>query len=281
MQIDALGLQTADKKSQTYLTGTDGLAHVALFVWNPSTPAWEKYTPAAAGGQSSTVSVDNFPAVQAVSVDNLPAIQPVSGTVSVSNLPATQPVSGPLTDTQLRANAVPVSGTFWQATQPVSGPLTDTQLRASAVTVSGPLTDTQLRASAVPVSGSLSLGSSTGKTLVMKTGTLASVAATADQVILTYTVTAGKTFYLQYLTIVARLTTYAATATNFGDASLESPAATKLFTQMIANAGAPDISGWNFAEPVAIPAGTVIRVVCTPSAATAFTWRANLGGYEK
>jgi len=29
----------------------------------------------------------------------------------------------------------PVSGTFWQGTQPVSGPLTDTQLRASAVPV--------------------------------------------------------------------------------------------------------------------------------------------------
>jgi hypothetical protein len=34
----------------------------------------------------------------------------------------------------------------------VSGPLTDTELRASAVPVSGPLTDTQLRATAVPVS---------------------------------------------------------------------------------------------------------------------------------
>src|SRR6185503_13808653 len=127
------------------------------------------------------------------------ATQPISGTVAVSNFPATQPVSGtvtatgPLTDAQLRATAVPVSGTFWQTTQPVSlaalpalaagsatigaisntsfnvgnfpatqpvsgtvtatGPLTDTQLRASAVPVSGPLTDTQLRASAVPVSG--------------------------------------------------------------------------------------------------------------------------------
>lgn len=38
-------------------------------------------------------------------------VQPVSGTVTAS---------GPLTDTQLRAAAVPVSGTFWQATQPVS-----------------------------------------------------------------------------------------------------------------------------------------------------------------
>ena len=40
-------------------------------------------------------------------------------------------VTGPLTDAQLRAAPVPVSGTFWQATQPVSGPLTDAQLRAS------------------------------------------------------------------------------------------------------------------------------------------------------
>lgn len=39
------------------------------------------------------------------------------------------PVSGPLTDAQLRAIPVPVSGT-------VTGPLTDTQLRASAVPVS-------------------------------------------------------------------------------------------------------------------------------------------------
>jgi hypothetical protein len=98
---------------------------------------------------------------------------PVSGSVSISGTPA---VTGPLTDTQLRATAVPVSGTFWQATQPVSGPLTDTQLRAAAVpvsgtfwqatqpisgsvsitgtaAVSGPLTDTELRATAVPVSG--------------------------------------------------------------------------------------------------------------------------------
>lgn len=73
-------------------------------------------------------------------------------------------VTGPLTDTQLRAVALPVSGSVstglnpltdaqLRATAvPVSGPLTDTQLRATALPVSGPLTDTQLRASAVPVS---------------------------------------------------------------------------------------------------------------------------------
>jgi hypothetical protein len=88
--------------------------------------------------------------------------------VSISG---TIPVSGPLTDAQLRAVAVPVSGAFFQATQPVSiaasvavtGPLTDTQLRASAVPVSfaapvavtGPLTNAELRATPVPVSGPL------------------------------------------------------------------------------------------------------------------------------
>jgi hypothetical protein len=65
---------------------------------------------------------------------------PVSGTVT-----ANTGLSQPLTDSQLRATAVPVSGTFFQATQPVS--------IAASVPVTGPLTDAQLRASAVPVSG--------------------------------------------------------------------------------------------------------------------------------
>lgn len=66
------------------------------------------------------------------------------------------PVSGPLTDAQLRAVAVPVSGTVT-----ASGPLTDAELRATpvpvsgTVTASGPLTDAQLRATPVPVSGAI------------------------------------------------------------------------------------------------------------------------------
>lgn len=83
---------------------------------------------------------------------------PVSGALSVSNFPA----QTGLTDAQLRASAVPVSGTV-TANTGLSQPLTDTQLRASAVPVSGTLsvdnfpaqtglTDAQLRADAVPVS---------------------------------------------------------------------------------------------------------------------------------
>ncbi len=45
----------------------------------------------------------------------------VDGTVGISGSVA---VTGPLTDTQLRATAVPVSGAFFPATQPVSGTVT-------------------------------------------------------------------------------------------------------------------------------------------------------------
>lgn len=74
----------------------------------------------------------------------------VGGRQPVDGSGVTQPVSGPLTDAQLRAAAVPVSGTVT-----ATGPLTDVQLRATAVPVSGPLTDGQLRATPVPVSGTV------------------------------------------------------------------------------------------------------------------------------
>jgi hypothetical protein len=72
---------------------------------------------------SIATNTGNIPALVSgrVPVDGSGVTQPVSGTVAVSNFPATQPVSG----------TVAVSGTV-----PVSGPLTDTQLRASAVPVS-------------------------------------------------------------------------------------------------------------------------------------------------
>lgn len=58
-----------------------------------------------------------------------------------------------LTADELRAEAIPVLGTVV-----IEGGLTDAELRASAVPVSGPLTDAQLRATAVPVSGTVSVG---------------------------------------------------------------------------------------------------------------------------
>jgi len=134
----------------------------------------------------------------------------------------------------------------------------------------------------VKLTSQVSLGNSRGKTVIGKTGNLVTTGSGADQVILTYTVTAGKTLYLQYIDVTARLTTYATTATLFGTASLENPAATKLVTAMIANAGVINPPYHKeFSEPIPIAAGTVIRIVCTPAAVTSFTWQANFGGYEK
>lgn len=112
---------------------------------------------------------------------------PVTGTFTTDGL----------TDTQLRATPVPVSGTVTangpltntqlrasavpvSGTVTATGPLTDTQLRASAVPVSGPLTDTQLRATAVPVSGT-----------VTATGPLTDTQLRASAVTISGTVTAS------------------------------------------------------------------------------------------
>lgn len=129
--------------------------------------------------------------------------------------------------------------------------------------------------------GQVTLGNTQGKAVIGKPGTLASTTTTVDQVIVTYTVTANKTFYLQYFDVTARLTTYAATATNFGDCSLESPAGTKLYTMMVTTTGQSLPVAAEFAEPIPIASATVVRIVCTPSAVTAFNFRGNLVGYER
>lgn len=101
-----------------------------------------------AAARASLVSILNqLTAGIPLSASTLAALE----TISVANFPASQAVTGPLTDTQLRATPVPVSGTVTATT----GGLTDTQLRASAVPVSGPATDTQLRATPLPVSGTV------------------------------------------------------------------------------------------------------------------------------
>ena len=96
-----------------------------------------------------------------------------NGSVTIANV--TVPTSVTVNNTS--AAPVPVSdagGTLsiddGNGSITVDGPLTDTQLRAAAVPVSGPLTDTQLRASAVPVVG----------TVAARTPLTTSVAGTAS-----------------------------------------------------------------------------------------------------
>lgn len=142
---------------------------------------------------------------------------------------------------------------------------------------------TQSSASSNPI-GSVSLGNSAGKTTVMKTGSLTTTAVTAGQVILTYTVTTGKTFYLQYLSLESRLTVLSATGAILGLIWLENPSGTTVINHTLTNGTneAVDYRGpYCFDEPIAVPSATVIRVLCTPAATTSTLWIANFGGYEK
>jgi hypothetical protein len=123
------------------------------------------------------------------------------------------------------------------------------------------------------------IGNTDGKTVVMKTGTLVTTAVTADQVILTYTVTAGKTFFVEYVIFDATTTVFSNNVL-LGTESFESPAGTKLITdRFTALSNSP--SSMHFAEPIPFSSGTVVRVVCTPVSTTSMTWIANFGGYER
>lgn len=91
---------------------------------------------AAPAGSENGVVVRNIPS----GTQDVNVVASSGGGLTDAELRATPvPVSGPLTDTELRATPVPVSGAV-----SVSG----------SVAVTGPLTDTELRATAVPVDGS-------------------------------------------------------------------------------------------------------------------------------
>lgn len=162
----------------------------------------------------------------------------LGGAGAESLLTTSLPVSGPLTDTQLRATAVPISGTVT-----ASGPLTDTQLRATAVpisgtvtanagtgtlAVSGPLTDTQLRATAVPISGTVTANAGTGTLAVSGPLTDTQLRATAVPISGTVTANAGtnlNTSALSTETTLAALNTKV-TAVNTGAVVISSGAVT-------------------------------------------------------
>ncbi len=184
----------------------------------------------------------------------------------------------------------PVTGTFWQATQPISAatlPLSTgaaTAVKQPALGTAGsPSADVisiQGEVGMIPVVSSL--GNTTGKTNVLKTGSLTTTATTVDQVVLTYTVTAGKTFYLQYVKLASHLTVFPGNGNPIlmGNISLETPSGTKVYTvSMSYNNVTNDLLP--LSEPIPITGGTVIRVVVTPAVATSMLWIANLGGYEK
>jgi len=143
----------------------EDISVIGNYIWDSNSLSWIKQTAAAAGGGGPVSIADGADTAEGSTTD----VAWVSGAGTVISLLKTIASTGAssgLTDAQLRAVAVPVSGTFFQGTQPVSGPLTDAQLRVTPVPVSGtvnvgtvpvtgPLTDAQLRVTPVPVSGTV------------------------------------------------------------------------------------------------------------------------------
>lgn len=213
--------------------------------------------------------------------------------------------------------AIPVTGTFWQATQPVSGTVTANQGTSpwviSATTLPLP---TGAATSALQTTGNASLAaidagipaalgqttmanslpvviasnqtpvpvtfSTAAATNILKTAAITTTSATAGQVILTYTVTAGKTFFLQYIAMGAYLSSQPGNSNpiNLGTASMETPSGTIVVQSERFH---PKISDFVLTFPQAIPiaSGVVIRVTADPSSTSSTVWEANFGGYER
>ncbi len=98
-----------------------------------------KTTAVNTGAIAGTVALDAA-ALAALAAAATPGTQPISGNVGV--LGAVEIVND-------AGNPIPVSGSLDTG---LDQPLTDAQLRATDVPVTGPLTDTELRASAIPIS---------------------------------------------------------------------------------------------------------------------------------
>ena len=130
----------------------------------------------------------------------------------------------------------------------------------------------------------VSIGSTVNKTVVMKTGTLVSTAVTANQTILTYTVTIAKNLFIEYIDIQGRFTAASATAAMLGSVIMQMNAVT-VYASGFVNPTTYDSGSQtvriSFSEPIPLAAGLVLSFLVTPSSATSITWTANFAAYEK
>lgn len=155
---------------------------------------------------------------------------------------------------------------------------------STEATLQSILTNTPpLVAGSVPITGAISLGVATGKTAVMKTGQATTAAAT-QATVLTYTVTNGKTFYLEYFDLQGRLTTLSTTASILGTVIVQINGVT-VYTASFVNPSTGDSGSQDkrlpLVEPIPIGSAVVISVLVTPASTTSMLWTANFGGYEK
>lgn len=131
------------------------------------------------------------------------------------------------------------------------------------------------------VAGAVSIGSSSGKTVVMNTGG-GTTTTTNATTIHTYTVTTGRTFYLEYVDIFCRFSTLSATLADHGSFTLKI-GASNVYQAIFVNSTTGDRAHQllTFGEPIPIASGTVIQMNAIAADTTSRNWRASFGGYEK
>jgi hypothetical protein len=126
-----------------------------------------------------------------------------------------------------------------------------------------------------------SLGNTLGKVNKFTSGNLSSTTATSGQTVVTYTVTAGKTFYLEEADCSVVLNSAAATQEQFGTCQLLINGA-QVWQQYYKGPGSGSFNPvLTYAEPIPVAAGQVVTWQASPAATTNFLWYGNIGGYEK
>ncbi len=126
------------------------------------------------------------------------------------------------------------------------------------------------------------LGSTLNKTRVMKTNAIATTTTTAEQVVLSHTVTTGKTFYLEAVSVEAYLSSASTVARRLGNVFLEEFSSSPIMMWGMWNntVSIVDRATHTFSEPVPFTSGNTLFAVCSPTSGTSTTWRVNFIGYE-
>ncbi len=153
---------------------------------------------------------------------------------------------------------------------------------AQATTTFGSLSNQSVVGSTSGVIGSVSLGNTQNKTAVWVSSTQGQ-AAIATMFLSSYTVPAGKTFYLQHMDAWAYESVPSTSVTvNMGSVQWSNPNGTVVSSMAFMNQMEPS-PRWviEFAEPVPMTAGTTLLATFKANVATAITAVTNLAGYIK
>ncbi len=117
------GTQYTEGTTDATITGTaalvEGAADALAVMTQPLTDTQLRATAVPVSGTVAVTGVATA-ANQTTVIGHLDGVETLLGTIDADTGTIATEVAGLLTDTELRATPVPVSGTFWQATQPVS-----------------------------------------------------------------------------------------------------------------------------------------------------------------